>query len=126
MANFDTIKTVIDANINTNGNQAITGAVMNSVLKQMVDSADTELTELESEVEIQHYIINSVSKDDQGNIVSKNVTFLDGQIGVINYTDFNEEVMEFNKEMIFKNGILLRTIVREYDDMGVIIKEQII
>lgn len=47
MANFDTIKTAIDANINTNGNQAITGAVMNSILKQMVDSTDTELTESE-------------------------------------------------------------------------------
>lgn len=50
MAKFDTIKTAIDANINTNGTQAITGAVMNSVLKQMVDSTDTELTELESEI----------------------------------------------------------------------------
>ena len=47
MANFDTIKTAIDANINTNGNQAITGAVMNSILKQMVDSTDAELTESE-------------------------------------------------------------------------------
>jgi hypothetical protein len=46
MANFETIKTTIDANINTNGNQAITGAVMNSVLKQMVDSTDTELAKL--------------------------------------------------------------------------------
>ena len=48
MANFDIIKTAIDANIKTNGNQAITGAMMNSVLKQMVDSTDAELTELES------------------------------------------------------------------------------
>lgn len=48
MAKFDTIKTAIDANINTNGNQEITGSVMNSVLKQMVDSTDAELTELES------------------------------------------------------------------------------
>lgn len=47
MANFDTIKTAIDANINTNGNQAITGGVMNSILKQMVDSTDSELTESE-------------------------------------------------------------------------------
>lgn len=50
MANFETIKTTIDANINTNGNQAITGAVMNSVLKQMVDSTDTELAKLSEEV----------------------------------------------------------------------------
>ena len=49
MADFNTIKTTIDANINTNGNQAITGAVMNSVLKQMVDSTDSELTKLSAE-----------------------------------------------------------------------------
>ena len=49
MANSETIKTTIDANINTNGNQAITGAVMNSVLKQMVDSTDAQLTELSEE-----------------------------------------------------------------------------
>lgn len=51
MANFETIKTTIDANINTNGNQAITGAVMNSVLKQMVDSTDTELAKLSGETD---------------------------------------------------------------------------
>ena len=50
MAKFDTIKTAIDANINTNGNQAITGSVMNSVLKQMVDSTDAELAEFSAEV----------------------------------------------------------------------------
>ena len=49
MANSETIKTTIDANINTNGNQAITGAVMNSVLKQMVDSTDAQLAELSEE-----------------------------------------------------------------------------
>lgn len=49
MAKSETIKTTIDANINTNGNQAITGAVMNSVLKQMVDSTDAQLTELSEE-----------------------------------------------------------------------------
>lgn len=48
MGRFDNIKTAIDTNINTNGNQAITGAVMNSVMKQTVDSVDTQLTELES------------------------------------------------------------------------------
>ena len=53
MADFNTIKTTIDANINTNGNQAITGAVMNSVLKQMVDSTDSELTKLSAENDLQ-------------------------------------------------------------------------
>jgi len=41
MANFDTIKTAIDANIKTNGTQDITGGKMNSILKQIVDSTDT-------------------------------------------------------------------------------------
>ena len=50
MANSETIKTTIDVNINTNGNQAITGAVMNSVLKQMVDSTDAQLAKLSAKV----------------------------------------------------------------------------
>lgn len=49
MANFDTIKTAIDANINTNGNQAITGGKMNSILHQMIGATDEQLTELGSE-----------------------------------------------------------------------------
>ena len=53
MANSETIKTTIDANINTNGNQEITGAVMNSVLKQMVDSTDVQLAELKSKTNTQ-------------------------------------------------------------------------
>ena len=48
MANFDTIKTAIDANIKTNGTQDITGGKMNFILKQMVDATDEQLTELES------------------------------------------------------------------------------
>ena len=51
MANFDTIKTAIDANIKTNGTQDITGGKMNSILKQIVDATDEQLTELESEVD---------------------------------------------------------------------------
>lgn len=53
MADFNTIKITIDANINTNGNQAITGAVMNSMLKQMVDSIDSELSQLEQKKLVQ-------------------------------------------------------------------------
>lgn len=47
MANSEKIKTTIDANINTNGVQAITGKVLNAVLKEMVDSANAEITDLE-------------------------------------------------------------------------------
>lgn len=37
MANYENLKATINANIKTNGNQEITGQVMNSVLIQMVD-----------------------------------------------------------------------------------------
>lgn len=37
MANYENLKATINANIKTNGNQEITGQVMNSVLNQMVD-----------------------------------------------------------------------------------------
>ena len=40
MANLETIKKVIDTNINTNGKQAITGALMNFVLTTIVDTID--------------------------------------------------------------------------------------
>lgn len=37
MSNYASLKATINANVRTNGNQEITGAVMNSVLRQMVD-----------------------------------------------------------------------------------------
>jgi hypothetical protein len=49
MANSETIKTTIDANINTNGNQSITGAVLNRVLNDMVDEYDSKLARLDQE-----------------------------------------------------------------------------
>lgn len=50
MANFDTIKTAIDANINTNGKQEITGGKLNSVLSQMLDAIDVLLTDIDARV----------------------------------------------------------------------------
>ena len=38
MANYDNIKATIDANIKTNGNQEISGSVLNSVLNQIVNT----------------------------------------------------------------------------------------
>lgn len=38
MANYDNIKATINANIKTNGNQEITGSVLNSVLNQIVNT----------------------------------------------------------------------------------------
>lgn len=46
MANFNTIRTTIDANITHNGNQEITGGVLNSVLTQMVDSTEENFEDL--------------------------------------------------------------------------------
>lgn len=37
MSNYNSLKTIIDANIKPNGNQEITGQILNSVLKQMVN-----------------------------------------------------------------------------------------
>jgi hypothetical protein len=51
MGRFDTIKTAIDANINNNGNQEITGSVLNAVLDQMVDATDKAMTDLSKETE---------------------------------------------------------------------------
>ena len=59
MANFDTIKTAIDANIKTNGTQDITGGKMNSILKQIVDATDEQLTELEYDINKKEYSITS-------------------------------------------------------------------
>lgn len=45
MARFDTIKATIDANIKSNGNQGITGQVMNSVLNGVLSSVDESMTQ---------------------------------------------------------------------------------
>lgn len=52
MGRFDTIKTTIDANIKENGSQEITGQKMNSILTEMINATDAELTELESEIDV--------------------------------------------------------------------------
>ena len=46
MGRFDKTEQTIDANIKTNGKQAITGSVLNSVMKDMLDATDKEFTEL--------------------------------------------------------------------------------
>ena len=66
MANSETIKTAIDANINTNGNQAITGAVMNSVLKQMVNFYDLQQAKLSDETRKLGNIINGSPQETLG------------------------------------------------------------
>ena len=79
MGRFDNIKTAIDTNINTNGNQAITGAVMNSVMKQTVDSVDTQLTELESKVSKTRF---NISASQQGDRIVKLSDSLKGKCAI--------------------------------------------
>lgn len=50
MGRFDTTKATINANIKKNGNQEITGSILNSVMTEMVDATDAELTELSADV----------------------------------------------------------------------------
>ena len=50
MGRFDATKATIDANIKSNGNQEITGDILNSVMKDMVDATDAELTQLSEEI----------------------------------------------------------------------------
>ena len=42
MANFNSIKQEIDQNVNTNGQQLITGAILNETLKDMIDEVDSK------------------------------------------------------------------------------------
>ena len=79
MANFDTIKTAIDANIKTNGTQDITGGKMNSILKQMVDATEEQLTGLESELEKAYSgndLIVKKFKSTSGGVTSWAATFI--------------------------------------------------
>ena len=50
MGRFDTTKATINANIKKNGNQEITGSILNSVMTEMVDATDAQLTELSAEI----------------------------------------------------------------------------
>lgn len=50
MADFETIKTEIQTNIDTNGNQEITGAILQDTLLGMVDATEDNITELEQEL----------------------------------------------------------------------------
>ena len=49
MGKFEEAKQIIDANITSNGNQGITGEVLNAVLSEMNDAAKEELAQLSQE-----------------------------------------------------------------------------
>lgn len=50
MGRFDSTKTAIDVNITQNGNQEITGSILNSVLNNMVDATDAQLDILQEAI----------------------------------------------------------------------------
>lgn len=62
MGRFDTTKATINANIKSNGNQEITGSVLNSVLQEIVDGTDAQLTELSEKVGKNSFAISNVSE----------------------------------------------------------------
>lgn len=45
MGHFESIKAAIDAKVNTNGRQAITGHILNNILHGMLDSIDVALAD---------------------------------------------------------------------------------
>ena len=68
MGRFDEIKNKINANINENGEQRITGQVLNEVLIDEVNAIDEAITELEggsgSDVDIYPSDFNEEFNDD--------------------------------------------------------------
>ena len=60
MGRFDTIKQTIDANIKQNGNQAITGQTMNSVLNDIVRSVDNVMTNEVGALDASTKVVNNI------------------------------------------------------------------
>lgn len=99
MGRFDTIKTTIDANIKENGNQEITGQKMNSILTEMVNATDAELTELESNLNIIHGqshfkdLIKAVYvEEENGFDISSRISF---RVNYISYNSYSTNSIGF-------------------------------
>ena len=65
MGRFDTTKATINANIKKNGNQEITGSILNSVMTEMVDATDAQLTELSAKAIQGNGLVNLLTKTPQ-------------------------------------------------------------
>lgn len=81
MGRFDTIKTAIDANINTNGNQEITGSVLNAVLDQMVDATDKAMTDLSEETDGKLTELSAETMELQGKTLAIDYSPIFDQVG---------------------------------------------
>lgn len=75
---YTTLKTAIDANINTNGNQEITGAVLNSVLNQMVDDIQEQTEDELGSIEGHLNVI-----DDFNSQTSQSLTLLNSGLSTV-------------------------------------------
>lgn len=71
MGRFDTTKATINANIKKNGNQEITGSILNSVMTEMVDATDAQLTELSEEVLVQKNYTEGAILGSTDNVIEK-------------------------------------------------------
>ena len=95
MGRFDTTKATINANIKKNGNQEITGSILNSVMTEMVDATDAQLTELSAELVknmllSEAFTVQSCTRDKYGDINSAIVTWadgIDGKIDIVRNSD---------------------------------------
>lgn len=93
MGRFDTTKATINANIKSNGNQEITGSVLNSVLQEMVDGTDAQLTELSEDVP---NIVTSIQEvksiEREGGVV---LLTKDAYLKKNQYIDFSRGVIDY-------------------------------
>lgn len=109
MGRFDNLKATIDANINTNGNQAITGAKLNSIMKQTVDSVDAQFTELSAEISSFLFEQGNVS---YGNEVANTAVYRSLYIpckqgDVINGKTYRVKVFDDNYQYLAEEGSTL-------------------
>lgn len=106
MARFDTIKTAIDANINTNGKQDITGGKMNSILKQIVDATEEQITEFKSVTEqLNMAVAGIVLTDNGGSLVYQNLSLNKGCVYKANLIESTANVSVYGRP---KNGDYVR------------------
>lgn len=85
MGRFDTTKATINANIKKNGNQEITGSILNSVMTEMVDATDAQLTELSAEINGEETNIIISDFADKGKFLYDTTTLDSAQYNISEY-----------------------------------------
>lgn len=98
MGRFDSTKTAIDVNITQNGNQEITGSILNSVLNNMVDATDaqlgilqeaipTKLSDLEQDIPIGSYDDTEI-RQELTELSGKSLSYNGGNLKESNVTTY--------------------------------------